>query len=50
MKLNIEITEKNCSEVASLLNNILADEFVLYTKTRHAHFDGMDAAGIFIVN
>jgi starvation-inducible DNA-binding protein len=39
MKPNIEISDKNLKEVATLLNNILADEYVLYTKTRNAHWN-----------
>ena len=39
MKPNIEISENNLKEVATLLNNLLADEYVLYTKTRHAHWN-----------
>lgn len=39
MKPNIEISEKNLKEVATLLNNLVADEYVLYTKTRNAHWN-----------
>jgi starvation-inducible DNA-binding protein len=39
MKPNIEISDKNLKEVATLLNTLLADEFVLYTKTRNAHWN-----------
>ncbi len=39
MKPNIEISENNLQEVATLLNNLLADEYVLYTKTRNAHWN-----------
>jgi starvation-inducible DNA-binding protein len=39
MKPNIEISEKNLKEVATLLNTHLADEYVLYTKTRNAHWN-----------
>lgn len=39
MKPNIEISEKNLKEVATILNNLLADEYVLYTKTRNAHWN-----------
>jgi starvation-inducible DNA-binding protein len=39
MKPNIEISESNRKEVASLLNLLLADEYVLYTKTRNAHWN-----------
>ena len=39
MKPNIEISDKNLKFVAALLNNLVADEFVLYTKTRNAHWN-----------
>jgi starvation-inducible DNA-binding protein len=39
MKPNIEIAEKNLIEIARLLNTLLADEYVLYTKTRNAHWN-----------
>ncbi|MBK9732852.1 MAG: DNA starvation/stationary phase protection protein [Chitinophagaceae bacterium] len=39
MKPNIEISENNLKEVATLLNNLVADEYVLYTKTRNAHWN-----------
>ncbi|MEO6168075.1 MAG: DNA starvation/stationary phase protection protein [Chitinophagales bacterium] len=39
MKPNIEISDKNLKEVAKLLNNLVADEYVLYTKTRNAHWN-----------
>lgn len=39
MKPNIEISEKNLKEAATLLNNLVADEYVLYTKTRNAHWN-----------
>src|SRR3954462_10690351 len=39
MKTNIGITNENLSAVAHTLNGILADEFVLYTKTRNAHWN-----------
>jgi starvation-inducible DNA-binding protein len=39
MRPNIDITEGNLLSVAKLLNNILADEYVLYTKTRNAHWN-----------
>jgi starvation-inducible DNA-binding protein len=39
MKPNIEISDNNLKEVATLLNTLLADEFVLYTKTRNAHWN-----------
>lgn len=39
MKPNIEIAENHLLEVATLLNTLLADEYVLYTKTRNAHWN-----------
>lgn len=39
MKINIGITEKNRQSVADQLSKLLADEFVLYTKTRNAHWN-----------
>ena len=39
MKPNIEISNQNLKEVATLLNTVLADEYLLYTKTRNAHWN-----------
>jgi starvation-inducible DNA-binding protein len=39
MKPNIEISDKNRQEVSDILNTLLADEYVLYTKTRNAHWN-----------
>ncbi|MEP6465869.1 MAG: DNA starvation/stationary phase protection protein, partial [Parafilimonas sp.] len=39
MKLSIGISPENLSKVAGVLNGVLADEFVLYTKTRNAHWN-----------
>jgi starvation-inducible DNA-binding protein len=39
MKPNIGITEKNGQAVSVQLAKLLADEFVLYTKTRNAHWN-----------
>ena len=39
MKLNIGISDKNCSEVVKILNSLLSDEYVLYTKTRNFHWN-----------
>jgi starvation-inducible DNA-binding protein len=39
MKPNIEISEKHLKEGALLLNTLLADEYILYTKTRNAHWN-----------
>jgi len=44
MEPRIGISTENLSAVALKLSNILADEFVLYTKTRRAHWnvEGLD--------
>lgn len=39
MKANIGISEKNRKEVSDILGKLLADEFVLYTKTLRAHWN-----------
>ena len=39
MKLNIGISEKNLKNSTSLLAIILADEMILYIKTRKAHWN-----------
>ncbi|MEJ0056126.1 MAG: DNA starvation/stationary phase protection protein [Bacteroidota bacterium] len=39
MKTNIGIKEPNTLAVAKELSKLLADEFVLYTKTRNAHWN-----------
>src|ERR1700712_2011948 len=39
MKTNIGITEPNRQAVASELSKVLADEYILYTKTRNAHWN-----------
>jgi starvation-inducible DNA-binding protein len=39
MKPNIEIAENHLKDVALLLNTLLADEYLLYTKTRNAHWN-----------
>lgn len=39
MKTNIGIPDKARKEVANLLSKLLADEFVLLTKTRNAHWN-----------
>jgi starvation-inducible DNA-binding protein len=39
MKINIGITEKNLQAVSLELQKLLADEFVLYTKTRNYHWN-----------
>ena len=39
MKPNIGITPENLNKVTEALNHVLADEFLLYTKTRNAHWN-----------
>lgn len=39
MKINIGIPEKNRLEMAKLLNHLLANEYVLYTKTWKFHWN-----------
>jgi len=39
MKPNIGISEEHLAEISQVLSHILADEFVLYTKTRNAHWN-----------
>lgn len=39
MKTNIDISEKKLKDIATLLNTLLADEYLLYTKTRNAHWN-----------
>jgi starvation-inducible DNA-binding protein len=39
MQPNIGIKPENLTEVAKTLSTFLADEFVLYTKTRNAHWN-----------
>lgn len=39
MKPNIGIKQEFLAEISQILSHILADEFVLYTKTRNAHWN-----------
>jgi len=39
MKPDIDISEKKTKEVVILLNTLLSDEYLLYTKTRKAHWN-----------
>ena len=39
MNTNIGISQQNLQAVAAQLSKLLADEFVLYTKTRNAHWN-----------
>jgi starvation-inducible DNA-binding protein len=39
MKLNVGLTEQQTSALTALLSKLLADEYVLYTKTRNYHWN-----------
>lgn len=39
MTFNIGLSESNRDSVVKILNNLLADEYVLYTKTRNYHWN-----------
>jgi starvation-inducible DNA-binding protein len=39
MSANIGIPDENRQEVVAILNTVLADEFLLYTKTRNYHWN-----------
>jgi starvation-inducible DNA-binding protein len=39
MKPNIGISEKNLGQITAVLSNVLADEMVLYVKTRKFHWN-----------
>ncbi|MBC8172822.1 MAG: DNA starvation/stationary phase protection protein [Chitinophagales bacterium] len=39
MKISIGISEKNLKAISQILNTLLADEYVLYTKTRNYHWN-----------
>ena len=39
MKINIGLDEKDRAGSATLLNHLLSDEFLLYTKTRNYHWN-----------
>ena len=39
MKTNIGINEKNRKAVVAILNSVLSNEFLLYTKTRNYHWN-----------
>jgi starvation-inducible DNA-binding protein len=43
MSTNIGISNKNSKAVVGILSRLLADEYVLYTKTRNAHWNIEDA-------
>jgi starvation-inducible DNA-binding protein len=38
-RADIGISEKNCSNVAEILNKLLANEYLLYTKTLNYHWN-----------
>lgn len=39
MKLNIGLSDQDSKGVIAILNVLLADEYVLYTKTRNYHWN-----------
>ena len=39
MKTNIGIKQENISKIVDVLTKVLADEFILYTKTKRAHWN-----------
>ena len=39
MKANIGVTDRNTRTIAETLNRLLADEHILYTKTRNYHWN-----------
>lgn len=39
MKLNIGISDKDRKSVVDILNQLLSDEYILYTKTRNHHWN-----------
>lgn len=39
MKANIGIPEKNAQQIALIMNKILADEMIVYAKTRNYHWN-----------
>ena len=39
MKANIGIKQESITKVVDVLTKVLADEFVLYTKTKKAHWN-----------
>ena len=44
MKVNIGLTEEASRDITTILSKLVADEFVLFTKTRNAHYnvEGID--------
>lgn len=43
MTFNIGLSESNRDGVVKILNTVLADDYVLYTKTRNYHWKHNDA-------
>ncbi|MGH7873731.1 MAG: Dps family protein, partial [Candidatus Binatia bacterium] len=39
MKTNIGLSDEQCDKVVEILNTLLSDEYVLYTKTRNYHWN-----------
>jgi len=39
MKAEIGLTDKNARTIAETLNRLLADEHIVYTKTRNYHWN-----------
>jgi starvation-inducible DNA-binding protein len=39
MKTNIGLSDEQCDNVVKILNTLLSDEYVLYTKTRNYHWN-----------
>jgi starvation-inducible DNA-binding protein len=39
MKAEIGLTDKNARTIAEVLNRLLADEHIVYTKTRNYHWN-----------
>ena len=39
MKTNIGLSEEQCGGVAKILNTLLSDEYLLYTKSRNYHWN-----------
>ncbi|SEO10420.1 Dps family protein [Mucilaginibacter sp. OK283] len=50
MKMNIGISEANTQKVVNELSKLLADEFILFTKTKNAHWnlEGTDFHGLHV--
>ena len=39
MEMNIGISPDNAKNIVDILNRLLADEYILYTKTRNYHWN-----------